>query len=47
MGLKWLPFYLDENKEQAIFPDRKLLQEPVKVCEMKNTDLTGRTAVGK
>lgn len=47
MGLKWLPFYLDENKEQAIFPDRKLLRDMVKVCEMKSTELTGRTAVVK
>lgn len=47
MGLKWIAFYLDENKEQAIFSDRKLLRDMVKLCRMKNTDLTGRTAVGK
>lgn len=47
MGLKWVPSYLGENKEQAIFSVRKLLRDMVELCELKSTELTGLTAVGK
>ena len=47
MGLKWVPFYLSENKEQAIFSVGELLRDMVELCELKGTELTGLTAVGK
>lgn len=35
MGLKWVPFYLGENKEQAIFSVGKLLRDMVELVSWR------------